>query len=118
MAAAARGAEEITGAAAASGTLTTSMDEAGELAGPSSPFGVLGAASGRLSFGVSVLLLGRETSAVEGTATVARLRFLLPEVDPLVALEAVLARVAGAETGESLFGVDDEVSAGAAAVPL
>ena len=116
VAAAARGAEEITGAVAASGPLTTSMDEAGELAGPSSPFGVLGAASGRLSFGDTVLLLGRETSAVEGTATVerlregtaieVRLRFLLPEVDPLGALEPLLSRAAG----ESLFGVGDEFS--------
>jgi hypothetical protein len=117
VAAAERGADEIAGAVAATGTLTASTDEAGELVDPVSPVEVSGEASGRLGFGDSVLLLGKETSAVEGTATAERLRFLLLEVDPLVALEAVLARVAGAESGESLFAVGDESSAEAGAEP-
>ena len=62
-----------------------------------------------------MLLRGEETSAVEGTATEERLRFLLPEVDPLVAPEAVLARAA--EAGESLFVDGDALSAEPAAEP-
>jgi hypothetical protein len=117
VAAAERGADEIAGAVAATGTLTASTDEAGELVDPVSPVEVSGEASVYAGFGDSdepaeladsVLLLAKESCAVEGTATVERLRFF--ELDPLGALEPLLVREAGAEAGESFVGVGVEMS--------